>query len=61
MISVQKIKQRFDEEGIGIPFPHRTLYAGSEAPFPVHVVAAPNVGENSEERALAPTAPESTG
>lgn len=33
------VKKRFDEEGIEIPFPHRTLYAGSASePFPVKVV-----------------------
>jgi len=33
------IKKRFDEEGIEIPFPHRTIYAGSQTePFPVRVV-----------------------
>ena len=32
------VKRRFDEEGIEIPFPHRTLYAGSETdPLPVQV------------------------
>jgi len=33
------IKQRFDREGIEIPFPHVSLYAGeSTRPFPVSVV-----------------------
>lgn len=35
-----EIHQRFREEGIEIPFPHLSLYAGSEtAPFPVRMVA----------------------
>jgi len=36
----EDIKKRFDQEGIEIPFPHRTLYAGAEtAPIPVRMVA----------------------
>jgi small-conductance mechanosensitive channel len=36
------VKKAFDEAGIEIPFPHRTLYPGSVAePFPVQVVEAP--------------------
>ena len=32
------VKRRFDEEGIEIPFPHRTLYSGSATdPLPVRV------------------------
>jgi small-conductance mechanosensitive channel len=34
-----EIKESFDEVGIEIPFPHRTLYAGSVTePFPVRMV-----------------------
>lgn len=41
-----EVKRRFDEEGIEIPFPHRTLYAGSEtSPFPVHVVSSSDARE----------------
>ena len=35
---MSNIKKRFDEEGIEIPFPHRTIYTGSEtAPMPVSI------------------------
>ena len=35
---LREIKERFDKEGIEIPFPHLTLYSGSATePFPVRV------------------------
>ena len=39
--SIQRdLKERFDQEGIEIAFPHRTLYAGTASkPFPVRIVA----------------------
>ncbi len=37
-----RVKQAFDEAGIEIPFPHRTLYTGSETTaFPVQLEPAP--------------------
>lgn len=34
-----EIKERFDAEGIEIPFPHRTLYTGAASdPFPIRIV-----------------------
>ena len=48
----EQIKKAFDENGIEIPFPHRSLYVGSlTEPFPVRVV---------EDDGEAPTLPAST-
>ena len=45
---VGQIKARFDEEGIEIPFPHVSLYAGSASePFPV-VLRSPDDGAPDE-------------
>jgi small-conductance mechanosensitive channel len=36
---MQMIKERFDADGIEIPFPHRTLYTGSVTdPFPIRLI-----------------------
>jgi len=43
---LRDIKVRFDAEGIEIPFPHRSLYAGEvSAPFPIRIVADTPHGE----------------
>lgn len=40
-----EIKQQFDEQGIEIPFPHVSLYAGTATdPFPVQVVNFQGIG-----------------
>jgi small-conductance mechanosensitive channel len=37
----EQIKRRFDQEGIEIPFPHRTVQlAADTGPMPVHVVSS---------------------
>jgi len=42
-----EIKQAFDESGIEIPFPHRTIYTGETTrPFPVVMVAPETMTDN---------------
>ena len=41
----EEIKDRFDEEDIEIPFPHRTLYTGAVTePFPIRITNDPPPG-----------------
>ncbi len=54
---LMEVKKRFDEEGIEIPFPHRTLYAGEATkPFPVHVVPSPVIPAELPANPLGPNA-----
>ena len=46
----EEVKAAFDREGIEIPFPHRTIYVGSETgAFPVQLVQEPPSDEPSGE------------
>ena len=49
------IKERFDKEGIEIPFPHVSFYAGSaSAPLPIDLISRGEIvtsGENQDARA----------
>lgn len=45
------IKRAFDEKGIEIPFPHRTIYTGSVTePFPLRVETIPQTGDTEEQQ-----------
>ena len=55
------IKREFEEEGIEIPFPHVSVYAGSRTdPFPIQSASAERVPRPSPEgeRTRTPTEPE---
>ncbi|MDF1799283.1 MAG: mechanosensitive ion channel family protein [Planctomycetota bacterium] len=46
------VKRRFDEEGIEIPFPHRTLYTGSATePLPIRLSHGPEQEPEQEPQA----------
>jgi small-conductance mechanosensitive channel len=50
-----EIKRRFDEGGIEIPFPHRTIYTGAVTePFPVRIFAGPPPSADPETQARHP-------
>lgn len=46
---MEKIKEKFDENGIEIPFPHVSLYSGSATdPFPVKIMEIKNEVKSSQ-------------
>lgn len=47
----EEVKAAFDERGIEIPFPHRTLYVGAATdPFPIRTTTGDSEGERLESR-----------
>ncbi|GAB1482617.1 mechanosensitive ion channel family protein [Treponema sp.] len=43
---LQAIKERFDAEGIDLPYPHRSLYIGADsAPLPIRVLSEGSIKE----------------
>ena len=49
----RRMKKRFDELGIEIPFPHRTLYFGTDkdgSAAPVHINAEPKINRTGSKR-----------
>jgi small-conductance mechanosensitive channel len=54
---LEEIKACFDAEGIEIPFPHRSLYAGeATGPFPVRIVPGGDATDPAQESADSPGA-----
>jgi small conductance mechanosensitive channel len=55
-----RLKKIFDERGIEIPFPHRTLYWGQTrdgAPPPLNVIVADSAATSPERLSEKPVAP----
>jgi small-conductance mechanosensitive channel len=51
----EEVKETFDEAGIEIPFPHRTLYAGSQTePLPITIVSTSDQARGDVESDPAP-------
>jgi small-conductance mechanosensitive channel len=48
---MQEIKERFDREGIEIPFPHISVYTGTAtAPFPVQFTPGNTEGKTQSDQ-----------